>query len=123
MRENSLNARLKRKFIPATNSNHGLPVCENLLNRRFHAAGPGEKWVSSYQKYAVTYLRAAGGWVYLTVILDLFDRKVIGWALSAGMETAHTTIPRREHGLFQPESRRWPVLPLGQGSKDSILTS
>jgi transposase InsO family protein len=38
MRENGLNARLKRKFIPTTNSNHGLTVCENLLNRRFHAA-------------------------------------------------------------------------------------
>jgi transposase InsO family protein len=93
MRENGLNARLKREFIPTTNSNHGLPVCENLLNHRFHAAGPGEKWVSSYQRYAITYLRAIGGWVYMTVVLDLYDRKVIGWALSADMETVHTTIP------------------------------
>jgi transposase InsO family protein len=76
MRENGLNARLKQRFIPATNSNHGLPVCENLLNRRFHAAGPGEKWVSSYQRYAVTYPRPVGG-----------------WALSADMETVHTAIP------------------------------
>jgi hypothetical protein len=57
MRENGLNARRRRKFIPTTNSNHGLPVCENLLNREFHVEGGGEKWVSSYQRYAITYLR------------------------------------------------------------------
>jgi transposase InsO family protein len=88
MRENGLNARRKRKFIPTTNSNHGLPVCKNLLNRQFHAEQAGQKWVSD-----ITYLRTADGWVYLTVVLDLFDRRAIGWALSADMETAHTTIP------------------------------
>jgi putative transposase len=46
MRENGLNARRRRKFIPTTNSNHGLEVCENLLNREFHAGHGGEKWVS-----------------------------------------------------------------------------
>jgi transposase InsO family protein len=85
MRENGLNARRRRKFIPTTNSNHGLPVCENILNREFHAERPGEKWVSD-----ITYLRTREGWVYLTVILDLFDRKVIGWALSSGMEAVNT---------------------------------
>jgi transposase InsO family protein len=87
MRENGLNARRRRKFIPTTNSNHGLPVCENLLDRQFHAEKGGQKWVSD-----ITYLRTCDGWVYLTVVLDLFDRKVIGWALSADMESAHTTI-------------------------------
>jgi transposase InsO family protein len=47
MRENGLNAARRRKFIPTTNSNHGLPVCENILNREFHAEGAGQKWVSS----------------------------------------------------------------------------
>jgi transposase InsO family protein len=88
MREHGVNARQRRKFIPTTNSNHGLPVCANLLNRQFRAGQGGEKWVSD-----LTYLRTSGGWVYLTVVLDLYDRKVIGWALSADMETAHTTIP------------------------------
>jgi transposase InsO family protein len=88
MREHGLNARHRRKFIPTTNSRHGLPVCENLLNRRFHAERDGQKWVSD-----ITYLRTVGGWVYLTVVLDLYDRKVIGWALNADMETAHTAIP------------------------------
>jgi transposase InsO family protein len=74
-RANGLKARRRRKFIPTTNSNHGLPVCENILNRQFHAAKGGEKWVSD-----ITYLRTQDGWVYLTTVLDLFDRKVIGWA-------------------------------------------
>jgi transposase InsO family protein len=88
MREHGLNTRGRRKFIPTTNSNHGFPVCDNLLNREFHAEGGGQKWVSD-----ITYLRTIGGWVYLTVVLDLFDRKVIGWAFSTDMETVHTTIP------------------------------
>jgi transposase InsO family protein len=91
MRENGLNAKRRGKFIPTTNWNHGLPVCENLLNREFHAERGGEKWVSD-----ITYLRTAGAWVFLTVVLDLFDRKLIGWALSGDMEAVHTTIPALE---------------------------
>jgi transposase InsO family protein len=88
MRENSLNARRRRKYIPTTDSKHALPVCENILNRDFYAGGAGQKWVSD-----ITYLRTQGGWVYLTVILDLFDRKIIGWAFSDNMEAAATTVP------------------------------
>jgi transposase InsO family protein len=94
MRENGLNARRRRKFIPTTNSNHGLPVCENILGRQFCAAKGGEKWVSD-----TTYLRTQDGWVYLTVVLDLFDRKVIGWALSADMEAVHTAVAALEMAL------------------------
>jgi transposase InsO family protein len=86
MRENGLNARCRRRYIPTTNSKHTLPVCENTLNCAFYAGEGGRKWVSD-----ITYLRTSGGWVYLTMVLDLFDRKVIGWAFSDGMETAHTT--------------------------------
>jgi transposase InsO family protein len=93
VRENGLNARRRGKCIPTTNSNHGLPVYENWLNREFQAAMAGTKWVSSYQRYAITYLRTLDGWIYLTVVLDLFDRKVIGWAFSSDRETVHTTLP------------------------------
>jgi transposase InsO family protein len=61
-REKGLNARGRRKFIPTTRSNHGLEVCENLLNREFQAQMGGEKRVSD-----ITYLRTLAGWVYLTV--------------------------------------------------------
>jgi transposase InsO family protein len=55
MRENGLNAKGGRKFIPAADSNRGLPVCENILDRDVRAAGPGEKRVSD-----ITYLRTPG---------------------------------------------------------------
>jgi transposase InsO family protein len=88
MREHGLSARRRRRFVPTTDSKHDLPVCENLLNREFHAEQGGMKWVSD-----LTYLRTSGGWVYLTTVLDLFDRKIIGWALSSDMEAAHTAVP------------------------------
>jgi transposase InsO family protein len=87
MRENGLNARRRRTFIRTTDSNHSFAVCENILNREFHAEKGGRKWVSD-----ITYLRTVNGWVYLTVVLDLYDRKVIGWAISAGMDAADTTV-------------------------------
>jgi transposase InsO family protein len=62
-----------------------------MLNRQFCAGKPGEKWVSD-----ITYLRRSGTWVYLTVVLDLCDRKVIGWALSGDLESEHTVIPALE---------------------------
>jgi transposase InsO family protein len=88
MREHGLNARFRRKFIQTTDSRHGFEVCENILNRDFHADGPGEKWVSD-----ITYLWTAGGWLYLTVVPGLFDRKAIGWAFSAAMDALSTVVP------------------------------
>ncbi|MDR2070567.1 MAG: DDE-type integrase/transposase/recombinase [Treponema sp.] len=61
------------------------------MNRAFHAEGGGEKWVSD-----IICLRTQGDWVYLTVVLDLFDRKIIGRAFSDDMETVHTAIAALE---------------------------
>jgi transposase InsO family protein len=91
MRENGLNARRRRKFIRTTDSRHSLAVCENIVNREFHAVKAGMKWVSD-----ITYLRTRAGWLYLTVVIDLCDRKIIGWAFSGDMEAAHTTIAALE---------------------------
>jgi len=77
MRENGLFARQKRRFKRTTDSRHELSVAENLMNREFKAASPGEKWVSD-----ITYVRTKTGWMYLTVIIDLYDRKVIGWSIA-----------------------------------------
>jgi transposase InsO family protein len=101
MRENGLNARGRRKYIVTTNSRHGLSVCENILNREFHAEGAGEKWVSD-----ITYLRTVEGWVFLTVVLDLYDRKVIGWAFSGDMEASHTTIPAMEMAFANRKAQK-----------------
>ena len=63
MREGGLNARRGWRRPATTDSRYALAVCENVLNREFLAEGPGEKWVSD-----ITYLRVAGGWVYLSVV-------------------------------------------------------
>jgi transposase InsO family protein len=88
MRKEKLRAKRKRKAIKTTDSNHSEPVSENLLARDFKASEPGQKWVSD-----ITYLRTVCGWLYLTVIIDLYDRKAIGWAISASLEASKTTIP------------------------------
>ncbi|MDR1985572.1 MAG: IS3 family transposase, partial [Treponema sp.] len=100
MRENGLNARRRRKSIETTDSRHGLPVCGNILNRKFHAEQAGAKWVSD-----ITYLRTVEGWVFLTVVLDLYDRKVIGGALSGGLETVYTAIPAVEMALVNRKAQ------------------
>lgn len=84
MKNNDLAATRKKKWINTTNSNHDQPIAENILNRAFEATEPGQKWVSD-----MTYLRTTQGWVYLTTVIDLWDRKVIGWALSTDMESIH----------------------------------
>jgi transposase InsO family protein len=82
MKKLKLHARKPRRWLKTTDSNHNLPVSQNLLNRGFCASFPGEKWVSD-----ITYLRAGSGWLYLTVIIDLWDRKVIGWSIAGNMRT------------------------------------
>lgn len=72
----------KRKFRVTTDSDHGLPVAENLLARNFTATRPNEKWVSD-----ITYIRTREGWLYLAVIIDLFSRKVVGWSMKSDMKT------------------------------------
>jgi transposase InsO family protein len=84
MRRHGLRAKGKRKWVQTTDSRHTLPVAENLLNRDFTASYPGEKWVSD-----ITYLRTNGGFQYLTTILDLWDRKVIGWNIAEDLHSGN----------------------------------
>lgn len=71
-------AKQKRKFKATTDSNHNLPVAPNLLKRNFKTQKPNEVWVGD-----ITYVWTAEGWLYLAVVLDLFSRKVLGWAMSS----------------------------------------
>jgi transposase InsO family protein len=107
MREHGLNARRRRKFIPTTGSQHGLAVCENLLDRQFRAERGGQKRVPD-----ITCLRTCGGWVYLAVALDLFDRKVVGWALGAGLQASDTTVARPGNGSQEPRPGSRAGIPL-----------
>ena len=85
MREHHLRSKRCRKSVFTTNSSHHLEVAENILNRTFSASGAGEKWVSD-----ITYVRTKEGWLYVTVILDLWDRKVIGWSMSKELTAEQT---------------------------------
>ncbi len=85
MRQKALRAKAARKFKATTNSQHNLPVAPNLLNQDFSAKRPNEKWVSD-----ITYLATDEGWLYLAVVLDLYARRVIGWAMSERMTSKLT---------------------------------
>ncbi len=76
MSQSGLRATTARKFRHTTDSNHRLPVAQNVLDRQFEASGPNEKWVSD-----ITYVWTAEGWLYLAAVEDLYTRKVVGWSL------------------------------------------
>ena len=84
MKGMGLKARKRRKHVKTTDSGHRLAVAANILNREFRAEHSGEKWVSD-----ITYLRTKGTWLYLTAIIDLWDRKVIGWSMAEELAAAH----------------------------------
>jgi transposase InsO family protein len=77
MREQGLQARKRRRFVKTTDSQHSHPVPANLLKRNFEAAAPNQVWVGD-----VTFISTHEGWLYLAVLIDLFSRRVVGWAMS-----------------------------------------
>ena len=77
LRRQGLRAKAARKFKATTNSKHDLPVAPNLLQQDFSAPAPNRKWVCD-----ITYLWTGEGWLYLAVVIDLFSRLVVGWAMS-----------------------------------------
>lgn len=87
MKSAGISAKRKKKFVATTDSRHNYPIAPNILNREFTVERPGQVWVSD-----ITYIKTNKGWLYLTVIIDLFDRKVVGWAMSKGMSAEETTI-------------------------------
>lgn len=87
MRAADMRAKRKKKFKGTTDSKHNYPVAPNLLNQDFSVTKPGEVWVSD-----ITYVRTNSGWLYLTVIIDLYDRKIIGWSMSKGLSALETII-------------------------------
>lgn len=76
MREHGITARRKRRFKMTTDSKHGMPVAKNTLERQFSVDAPDRKWAGD-----ITYIWTREGWLYLAVILDLFSRRVVGWAM------------------------------------------
>ena len=87
MRNNGIRSKIKRKFKVTTNSDHKLPISPNLLDQDFYVSAPGLILVSD-----ITYIRTGEGWLYLTTILDLFHRKIVGWSMSRTMSVQETTM-------------------------------
>lgn len=82
MRENGLKAKTKRKFKATTDSSHGMPVAKNLLNRGFVRHRANEVWVAD-----ITFIPTDEGWLYLATVLDLYSRRIVGWAMSDRMKS------------------------------------
>lgn len=81
MRLSQLYAVTAKRFIVTTDSNHALPIAENVLDREFSVETPNARWTAD-----ITYLWTSEGWLYLAVILDLFSRRVVGWAMGETLE-------------------------------------
>ncbi|MFC3860620.1 IS3 family transposase [Deinococcus antarcticus] len=86
MRQAALVARGKRKFRTTTKVKSSRPVAENILAREFTADGPNQKWVTD-----ITYLPTREGWLYLATVMDLYSRKIVGWALNERLQTPLVT--------------------------------
>jgi transposase InsO family protein len=84
MRQNGIRARGKRRFrVSTADSNHALPIAPNLLARIFTVATPNTVWVGD-----MTYIPTREGWLYLAVVLDLFSRRIVGWAMGEAITAA-----------------------------------
>ena len=80
MREHGIRARHKRRYKVTTDSKHGLPVADNVLDRNFTPTAPNQVWTSD-----ITYLWTDEGWLYLAIVMDLFNREIVGWSLKPRM--------------------------------------
>jgi putative transposase len=81
MREAGIRVTPRRRFVVTTDSNHDQPIAANLLEQDFQAIAPNTKWVTD-----ITYIDTEEGWLYLSAIIDLYSRRVVGWAMGACMD-------------------------------------
>lgn len=81
MRRAEFRAVLPKRFVVTTDSEHALPIAENLLDREFTSDTPDRKWTAD-----ITYIWTSAGWLYLAVILDLFSRRIVGWSMGTSLE-------------------------------------
>ena len=84
MRDLGLVAKTKKRYkINTTNSNHNLPVANNILNRDFYSGTPDTKYVGD-----ITYIPTNEGWLYLATVIDLYSRKIVGWSMAENMKVS-----------------------------------
>lgn len=87
MRSAQLRSMVRPKYVQTTDSTHAYTPAPNVLNRDFTAHQPGKVWVSD-----ITYIKVASQWMYVTAILDLYDRRVVGWSMSSDMTASSTSM-------------------------------
>lgn len=80
MKEEGIRSKTVKKYKATTNSKHNLPVYPNLLDQQFKVERPGQAWVAD-----ITYIWTSEGWLYLATIMELFSRRIIGWAMDGRM--------------------------------------
>ena len=88
MRKEGLQSQIRPKWVATTDSKHQLPVAPNRLDQEFASERLGQVWVSD-----ITYIPSSQGWLYLTTIMDLADRQILGWSFSEAMSAGETIIP------------------------------
>ena len=80
MKTQGIRAKTVKRFVRTTDSNHRLPVADNVLDRDFSPAEPNAAWGTD-----ITYIPTAEGWLFLALVVDLFSRRIVGWAMDATM--------------------------------------
>lgn len=111
MRENGIVAKTTRRFKATTDSKHKLPVAPNILERNFTTDAPNKVWVSD-----ITYIWTHEGWLYLAVILDLFSRKIVGWAMDERI-TTDLTLKALERAVWRREPAQGLIFHSDRGSQ------
>jgi len=81
MRKHAIRALYKERFVVTTDSNHEMPVAENLLEQKFGSEKPNARWLAD-----ITYIWTSEGWLYLAAIIDLFSRRAVGWAMDKNID-------------------------------------
>jgi len=111
MQRQDFRAKAARKFKATTNSKHNMPVADNILQQNFSATRPDQKWVSD-----ITYLWTDEGWMYLAVVIDLYSRMVVGWAMSERM-TAVLVIDALRSAIWRRKRPRGVIVHSDRGSQ------
>jgi putative transposase len=111
MRAHDLRAKRGKRFYTTTKRNRKHPVAPNVLKRDFKAERPNQKWLTD-----ITYIRTQQGWLYLAVVLDLYSRRIVGWAMSKRM-TSELTLGALQMALGQRRPQRPLLHHSDQGSQ------
>lgn len=96
MKKEGIQSQIRPKWVTTTDSKHQLPVAPNRLEQEFSVRRLGQVWVSD-----ITYIPSNQGWLYLTTIMDLADRQILGWSFSKGMQADQTVIPAWKEAIRQ----------------------